>query len=166
MNVAKAIELAFADLIRKQELGAGVHVRAWQSLRADTTWDVTKDREFPAVDIRTAPQQFDMDAGSTMFCETAILCGTVADDDRDHAAVSALYEAVQGACDALYADFRGGTGTLLTAFVAAITLALGSEGVKFSFGGLTFGGSMAPYDEGGSNMLGLTMRVHFSRSDF
>jgi len=106
VNVARAIELAYAQTLREYaELGAGCAVRAWQSLRNDPTWDVEKDRTFPMVDVRVSAPRFD-DNAHTMYCEAAVLCGTKTDDDIDHAAIQSLYGAVQGVCDLLYAQFR------------------------------------------------------------
>lgn len=164
MNVARAIELAYAQTLREYaELGAGCAVRAWQSLRNDPTWDVEKDRTFPMVDVRVSAPRFD-DNAHTMYCEAAVLCGTKTDDDIDHAAIQSLYGAVQGVCDLLYAQFLAGTdGTELTYFKSVLTTELGAS---FHFGGFTFADGLAPYDNSGVNMIGISMQVHFSRTDF
>lgn len=170
MNIAKALEIAFAHVIRAYgEIGAGVTIRCWQTLRADGSWNAAKDRDFPVIDVRCSPPAPDESAESTAIAECAVLCGTKAADDKDHAAISALYAGTQDAMDRLYAGFRGNAthAPVYAAFLAKLTDAMGAtDAALFSFGGLTFGGGTAPYDDDGVNMIGLTMRVHFSRSDF
>lgn len=164
MNVSRAIEMAFAQLFRdRAELGATCAVRAWQSLRSDGGWDEERDRTFPLVDVRCAAPRFDANA-RTMYCEAQILCATKTDDDKDHAAVSALYDGVQSVCDSLYSQFLSGTdGEELAAFKATATAELGAG---FHFGGFTFGDGLSPADNAGANVIGIAMRVHFSRADF
>lgn len=161
MNVARAIEIAFAELLRKAELGAGVTIRAWQSLPTDGTWTEEKDRSFPMIDVRCGPPTMD-DNARTLYSETRILCGTKTDDDRDHSKISTLYGAVQESVDKIYGQFYGTEAEELAAFRAAITR---EAGAAFSFGGLSFSEGMAPADAEGVNMIGVSMRVHYSRSD-
>jgi hypothetical protein len=92
--------------------------------------------------------------------------GTKTDDDKDHAFISGMYEAVQGVCDSLFSVFRSGTLTTepFSTFQARVVAEVGST--AFRFGGLTFGEGLAPADDGGINMIGITLVVHYSRSDF
>lgn len=153
-----------AETIRTYaEIGEGVTIRAWQSLPADGSWSPDIDRAFPMIDVRCGPPRTD-DNQATLACECAVLLGTKTDDDKGHAAISALYDAVQGLADKLFAQFRATAGTELTYFLARITAEVGAAG--FLFGGLTFGEGLAPSDEDGVNMIGIVLNVHYSRSDF
>ena len=166
MNVPKAIELAIAEIIREYaEIGEGVTIRVWQSLASDGSWAENPDRTFPMIDVRCSPPLTD-DNQSTRSVECAILMGTNTDDDKDHAFISAMYEAVQEVMDDLFAVFRSGTLTTepFNTFQARVVTEVGAT--PFSFGGLTFGEGLAPADDGGINMIGITIVVHYSRSDF
>jgi hypothetical protein len=170
MNVPKSIELAMAEIIRKYaEIGKGVTVRAWQSLASDGSWKENPDRTFPMIDVRCSSPKTD-DNESTLQVECAVLMGAKTDDDKDHAFISAMYEAVQGVCDNLFSQFRTTTGSTYAAnteiydFLASIIANAGAD--AFTFGGLTFGEGLSPADDGGTNMIGITMVIHYSRSDF
>ena len=166
MNTTKAIELAMAETIRKYaQMGEGVTIRAWQSLEADGSWKENPDRRFPMIDVRCSPSKTD-DNESTLQVECAILMGTNTDDDKSHAFISNMYEAVQGVCDTMFSQFRSGvfTGEEIAYFLAKIVEDTSSD--AFQFGGLTFGDGLAPSDDGGINMIGITMIVHYGRSDF
>lgn len=146
------------------EVGAGVTIRAWQSLVSDGSWKTAPDRAFPMVDVRCTPPRTD-DNQATLAVECAVLMGTKTDDDKDHAVVSALYEAVQGLIDTLFSQFRQGTTTGAAAFfIDKIAEYAGAS--AFEFGGLTFGDGFGPEDDNGINMIGVTLNVHYSRSDF
>jgi len=170
MNVTKAIELAVAETIRKfAEMGEDVTIRAWQSLASDGSWKKDPDRKFPLIDVRCSPPKTD-DNESTLQVECAILMGTNTDDDKDHAFISAMYEAVQGVCDNLFSQFRTTAGDTYTAdteiydFLASVLANTSAD--AFQFGGFTFGDGLAPADDGGINMIGITLIVHYGRSDF
>ena len=166
MNTSKAIELAMAETLRKYaEMGAAVVVRAWQSLEADGSWKENPDRKFPLIDVRCSPPGHD-DNESTMQVQCAILMGTKTDDDLSHAFISSMYEAVQGVCDTLFAQYktRVFTGEELAYFLARVVAETSTD--AFQFGGLTFGDGLAPADDNGINMIGITMIVHYGRSDF
>lgn len=163
MNTAAAIEIAVAAVLRQYaELSAGTAVRAWQSLRMDSGWNEEKDRTFPLVDVRCTPPAFD-DNERTMYCECAVLCGTKTDDDKDHAIVSSIYGEVQRVLDAVYSQFINTPGNEYNAFTSTVGVIL-DDGINL--GGLSWGTPLAPYDDGGVNMIGVSIRVHFSRSDF
>jgi len=170
MNVPKAVELAMAEVIRKYaEMGEDVTIRAWQSLPSDGSWKIDPDRKFPMIDVRCGPPKTD-DNESTRTVECSILMGTKTDDDKDHAFISAMYEAVQGVCDNLFSQFHTTSGSTYTAdteiadFLASVVK--NATAAKFNFGGFTFGEGLSPADDGGVNMIGITMIVHFGRSDF
>lgn len=165
MNIPKAVELGFADIIRDAEIGEGVVIRAWQSLSADGSWSETPDREFPMIDIRCSPPRSD-DNQATLNVECAITMATKTDDDKDHLFISNMYDAVQEVCNNLFKAFRTGSKTdePLATFLAAIQNEVASA--EFDFGGLTFGEGVAPFDDNGANAIGINMVVHYSRSDF
>jgi len=166
MNTTKAIELALAETIREYaEMGESVTIRAWQSLASDGSWKENPDRSFPMIDVRCAPPKAD-DNQSTLQSEGAILIGTKTDDDKDHAFISAMYEAVQGVCDTLFSQFRSGvlTGDEIAFFLASVVANTSAD--AFQFGGFTFGDGLAPADDGGINTIGITLIVHYGRSDF
>jgi hypothetical protein len=167
VNVPKAVEIAIATMLRKRELGAGVMVRPWQSLKWDGSFKPTADAVFPCVDVRCSPPRATSDGDPTMICDCSILCASLVDEDRDHAVISRMYGEVQAACDAIYAQFKADmVGVDIAAFLAAITTALGSEGAIFSFGGFILGDPSPPFDDAGKNMIGFSVQVHYSRSDF
>ena len=166
MNVPKAIELAMSKVIRQYaEIGEGVTIRAWQSLAADGSWDPEKDRTFPLIDIRCGPSQTDENQ-STLMVECSVIMATNTDDDKDHAFISAMYEAVQELCDTLFSQFRSDDEdeSPLSDFLALVTEETGAG--AFGFGGFTFGQGMPPADDAGLNMIGLTMVVHYSKAGF
>lgn len=168
MNVARAIEMAFADVFRSYAgLGKSCVVRAWQSLPSDPAWMALsvegKDRAFPLVDVRCGSPRFDANQ-RTMYSETQILCATKTDDDKNHAQIQSLYGEIQRVCDLLYAqDISGTAGAELSRFKAVLTSELGAA---FHFGGFTWGEGMSPSDVDGANMIGIAVQTHFSRSDF
>jgi hypothetical protein len=98
-----------------------------------------------------------------MYCECAVLCGTKTDDDKDHAVISSIYGEVQRVLDLLYSQFIGTAGEEYAAFSDALAAEAGDG---FNLGGLSWGTPAAPYDDGGINMIGISIRVHFSRADF
>ena len=166
MNMAKAIELAMAETIRKYaQMGEDVTFRAWRSLEADGSWKENPDRKFPMIDVRCSVPKTD-DNESTRQVECAILMGTNADDDKSHAFISNMEDAVQGVCDTLFLQFRSGvfTGDEIAYFLARVVAETSAD--AFQFGGLTFGDGLAPADDGGINMIGITLIVHYGRSDF
>jgi len=166
MNTTKAIELAMAETLRKYaQMGEDVTIRAWQSLEADGSWKKDPDRKFPMIDVRCSPPGHD-DNESTLQVQCAILMGTNTDDDKSHAFIASMYEAVQGVCDTLFAQYKTGvfTGEKLAYFLARVVAETSTD--AFQFGGLTFGDGLAPADDGGINMIGITMIVHYGRSDF
>ena len=166
MNMSQALELAWAETMRKYaQMGEDVTIRAWQSLAADGSWKATPDRKFPMLDIRCSPPRTD-DNESTQQVDCALLMGTNTDTDKDHSFISGMYEAVQGVCDTIFSQYRSGgfTGDEIAYFLARVVAETSSD--AFQFGGLTFGDGLAPADDGGINMIGIMMIVHYGRSDF
>ena len=163
MNVAKAIETAVADGLRRfADVGAGTVICPWRSLKADSATEAG-ERKFPRVEPRCGMPR--VDASQTTFMQDcAILFGTKTDDDKDHAFIVEIEDAVQGYVDALFAQFRSGVdGEELAAFKAHLAAELGGN---FNFGGLTMAEGQAPRDVDGYNMIGITLQVHYSRKEF
>lgn len=165
MNVPKAAEIALAETLKKYvELAAGLAVRTWQNLQSTGNWNEKKDRTFPVIDIRCSPPRHDENQ-HTMECSQMLLCGTITSDDRDHQIVSEIYEGVQLLTDKLFFQFLTDPAEKpeLDTYLAALTRQLGDD---FSFGGLSYGEPLAPFDDNGVNMLGVNLLLHFARTDF
>jgi len=166
MNVPKAIELAFAEAIRENaEMGEGVVIRAWQSLEADGSWAENPDRYFPCVDIRCGPPKTDENQ-STLQVACAILMATKTDKDKSHAFISNMYDTIQKVCDDLFGAFRQASETTepLQTWLATVQDNVASG--AFYFGGFTFGDGLAPSDDGGINLIGIEMNIHYSKTGF
>jgi len=164
MNVARAVELAISKVIRDHaQMGEGVAVRPWQTLRYDGSWVEDQDRTFPVVSVAAQPPQQDGNE-STAHIECAVVMATKTDDDRDHAAISALYDAVQGVMDEAYGQFmRQSPGVELNAITDVLAQELGTG---FHFGGLSWGNALSPNEDEGANVIGLSIRVHYGRGDY
>jgi len=165
MNTAKAIELALVAVIRDYaNLTPGVTIRAWQSLRADATWDESQDRTFPVIEVRASPPRTD-DNASTMETQVAILIGTLTADDKDHAQISDIYSEVQSVMDRLYAQFRtqvaGDEYNRFEAIMADNTTA-----GTWNLGGFSYGDPQSPADDAGANIIGIGLIVHHSNNNF
>ena len=164
MNVARAIEIALAKVLREHaDLGADVLIRPYQSLKFDGSWDENKDRFFPLVAIECQPPQVNDDA-ATCFCDCKILCGSNTNDDRSHEFIAGLYGEIQRVIDLLLSQSKGTTGAELSDFSATLSLELGSDfnGV----GGFEMVAPIPPYDNNGINMIGITLRTHYTRKDY
>lgn len=164
MNIPKCFELALSRCIRAYgDLPSNVTLRPWQSLTDDATWDSEQDRTFPMVEFRASPPAIDGNQ-STMTTSCVILCGEMADDDRDHSVISDLYQRVWNVIYAIYAQFRTGIdGTEKTAFDTTMSELAGAA---YNFGGFTIAEGLAPYDDKGVNMIGITFVLHYSTDDF
>ncbi len=165
MNEARAIELALATTIRQfAEVGPGVSIRPWQSVRFDTAWKPDQDRRFPCVDIRCAGPVVEDDQ-SSMVSTATVQVGTRAEDDPDHARISQMYGAVKEVLDALFVAFMtcDEDSEEYTLFKATLADELPDE---FSLGGLSYGDPREPYDENGYNFLTLGFNIHHARTDY
>ena len=168
MTDAKAIELALAETIRKYaEFGSETTIRAWHNMNFDGGLDSNPengDRNFPLLDIRTTPHSTD-DSQSTCFVDATLICATIIDDDRDHQVISAMYEAVQTLADKLFSQFRTGTdGEEITYFNGMIDTH--TDNRIATFASMTINDPLPPYEEGGVNMIGFGIRMHYGRTDF
>jgi hypothetical protein len=75
-----------------------------------------------------------------------------------------MYAAVKGVLDALFVQFMGGTdGDELTLFRATLAAELPAA---FSLGGLSWGESREPFDDGGYNFLAMGFNIHHTRTDY
>jgi len=158
VNIPQTLEIVIAEAMRGAELGSETVVRPWQAMMRDGSWDKVVDREFPCLDIRFAPEKV-QDDQVTLVCEGSILCCSKAADDKDHAVVSAMYEAAHGVLRGIFLAFINNTGTDYTNFTAAIAAA---DPGAINVGGVTFSDPTPPYDDGGINMIGIGFAVHFS----
>lgn len=165
MNIAKAIETAIATVIRNHaDLPEGVTIRAWQSLDYDATFNAAEDRTFPLIEVRASPPRTDENQ-STLAIETVIVIGTQNNDDKTHSVISDIYGEVQSVLDTMFATFR--TGNLSSAFTEFENqMAPAYAAGRFNFGGFTYGAPLAPFEDRGAVMLGITLNTHYSRNDF
>mgnify|MGYP001008694805 CR=1 FL=1 len=160
MNVCAAVETAMAEVLRQfAELGENVTIRQWRGLNADGSWDADKDRSFPMVDIRCSTPRTDGDE-RTHVVDCPLLLGTNTDDDRDHAQINALEDAAQTVVDRIYDGFWKSSTSEYETFAASLSANV-PAGVNI--GGITIGDGLAPMVQNGVNMVGITLRVHFSR---
>ena len=163
MNIPLALETATAETIRNYAtLVPGVVIRTWQRLQNDGGIDRDGSREFPLVDIRCTPPMTDENQ-VTLSATIEILCATLNEYDRQHNVIQLLYQGVQECIDRMYAQFRNTTGDELTLWEATVATETASA---FQFGGFSFSEGLAPSDDAGRNMIGIALRVHFSRADY
>jgi hypothetical protein len=167
MNVAKAYEIALAVTIRQfADIGGATVIRCWQSLREDPLWNKGGvDKVSDAILIRATPPRTNDDQ-VTLVCDAAVDLTTNTAEDADHASISGMYAGVQETLDRLMAQWKSGTGDEFEAFAAAMAEALQDDDDVYSFGGFAFGEAVSPYDDDGFNAMGVTLQLHYSRSDF
>lgn len=165
MNAPKHIEIALATLIRDYAgLPPGVTIRAWQTLEADATWSEAEDRTFPMIEVRCSPPIVDENQ-HTLQSQAAILIGTQTADDKDHADISHIYGLVQETIDRFFSQRPGRSpGAEFNTFTSVMENAVGPA--SFLFNGLTFGEPITPYEDRGAALIGLTLVIHYTRSDF
>ena len=164
MNIPKAFEIALATVIREfSDTGAQAVFRCWQTLRNDPKWKVVDgaDRTRYMIDIRAAPPVTPDDERPSGLSVTAIVeARTKTEDDQDHAAISAAYEAIQTVLDKLHDQFYSDAGLELTRFLEVMETECGTA---FGFGGLTYADGTAPYDDDGYNVIGIGLTASYSR---
>ena len=166
MNASKAIEQAMVAVLRQFASMGDVELRAWQAL-PESSVGSSCERKFPCVDVRAAPPSVD-ENGLTCQSAVTILCATKVDDDKNHATVSAIYEAVQGVCDNLYAEALHGTvGVDDTGAVpneiGVFDASLLNNEAEIERGGFTFNDGIGPQQEEGLNVIGINFIIHYSR---
>lgn len=161
MNIPKTIETALAELIRNEQIGSNTMIRCWHVLENDTRWRSDEDRKMPCVDVRCAPPG-PGDQASTMVAQVAIECAAMAEDDRNHAVISQIEEGVQTALDKFFSHCRKRTGASLTRFKTEFD----KDCAPAVFGYMTFSGATPPYDDGGINVVALSISIHYTRADF
>lgn len=158
MNPAKIFEQAVCMALRRAELGAGVHLRPWQSLRFDGSWNEEADKEFPLVDIRFATEAVNEDQ-FTLVCAGLITPITKTDDDKDHAVISRLYDASYSVISGIFKSFISGTGDYYTQFLADVAEIAPNV---VNIGGVTLDNPSAPESADGTNSLAIGISIHFS----
>lgn len=164
MNIAAAYEQAMATVIREFYAPVdGTVIRCWQNLRRDAMWSDAGgvDKAAQTIDLRAAPPVSDEDQ-INMTTALSLECFSKTADDRDHAIIAAMYDAVQSAADALHYQFtfRPTDTPELTRFLAVMAEEIDGT---FGFGGLTYGDSTAPYDDNGYSAIGMSLILHYSR---
>ena len=165
MNTPKAIELAFTLMLRKYaELGADTLVRPWQSLSSEGSFHPDDDRTFPCIDVRFSPDQYNDDQ-ATLVCIGSIEARSHADDDTDHAQVSAMYEAIHDVALLIFADSQGRVTVHEKAgrYAEFVDLVLELSENQCRVGGITLESGTPPMlDEQNINTIGIGFGVHFS----
>jgi hypothetical protein len=166
-NLAKIFEGAFASaLISYSQMVELPRIRTWQAIDADGRWTADSDNTVPLIDIRCSPPVVD-EGGRTWLCKLTILAATDAADDQTHAEISGYYEQIQGVVDALYGQYitRPTSSPEKTAFEAYITNQFSTQSFTIHVGGLKYGEPATPIIDGGKNIIGLEVEIHYSRSD-
>jgi hypothetical protein len=164
MNVALAYETALGTVIRQYaNIGGDTHIRVWRNLRFDHRWKEDEDRHMPCVDIRAGIAEPGGDQ-HTLRLEGQVQCYTNTADDQSHSVISGILEEVHHVLNKLFYGALSGTGNdELTLFDATMTELCGSD---YHFGGFTFGNGIMPMDEAGFNAAGLSLVLHYQRSDY
>jgi hypothetical protein len=164
MTLTNAIESAFYDLLRAQEMGAKPPlIRCWHSLRKDQSWDQTIDRVLSCIDIRCSPF-ITSDNKLTGSCRVQITAKTNGEDDRDHAMISLLEEAITNAIDSLYgAQYSNPTGATWTAFEASIKADFPTVE---TIGGIDMEQGEEPSDDDGKPTVGFVVNVSITKTDY
>jgi len=164
MNIALAYETALATVIRQYaDIGGDTHIRVWRNLRFDHRWKENEDRHFPCVDIRAGIAEPGNDQ-HTLRLEGQVQCYTNTADDQSHSVISGILEEVHDVLNKLFYGALSGTGNdEFTLFDATMTELCGSD---YHFGGFTFGTGIMPMDEAGFNAAGLSLVLHYQRSDY
>jgi hypothetical protein len=159
MNTPKAIELAFAAMLRTHaELTEGTLVRPWQSLNEDGAFVEGNDRTFPCIDIRFAPDQYNEDQ-TTLVCIGQIAAMSRAEDDPDHQQVSGLYEAVHSVALSLFSDSM--VRTTEGKYAEFVALVEGFTDSAINVGGITIEAGIPPSSDE-EHTIGIGLGVHFS----
>lgn len=163
MNVPKAIESAIITQLREYGVGDKTLIRSWRNLRIDPRWDKSKDRAFPCIDVRSSPPSM-KDGNNSLEIDTQIIIYTSCADDKDHAMLNSIEEAVQECLDSMIAQHRAGTtGSAYSAFESEIEASC--QGL--SVGGIYFGEPTAPDEDGaGHYTVAISLITAYSRSDF
>jgi hypothetical protein len=160
MNMPKALELSMYNIIRQHcELGDGVLVRPWQSLNEDGAFDPEDDRHFPCIDIRFSAPSYSEDQ-VTLVCIGQITAITYTEDDINHQAVSEMFNSIHAEALAIFRDACSGTETGRFAELQAYVAEL-DDGAT-NIGGITLEDGIPPADDGGNNVIGIAMGVHFT----
>jgi hypothetical protein len=166
MNTPAAIEIALATIIRDYaELGEGTVVRAWQSPNLDPLAGDEDVRRFPAVDVVANGPEYTDDLTASVTC--AILCRTKFADDEDRAFLREMFSEIERVARALFAQYRGDGGEELTAWADAFAVAAAGDGINHDSVSFQWGPSQPPSIDGdGTQSHGLSLVIHYSRTDF
>ena len=164
MNIPRTIETAIAEALRGFGIGDVTLIRCWHGLTGDYKWASETDRTMPCIDVRCGPPKTSEENRVTQSVTAEIVICTDAHDDMDHAQMCGYEEAVQGALDTLYLQFYNGQGgDLLNAFQTIITT---DCPVIPAIADLVQGEPVTPYNDDGISKIGLSLIVHFARTDF
>ena len=168
-NIERGIEMCFWSVFRTHcTFPTGTVVRPWQTLDADDKWagDAVKgDRTFPLVSVACSPTAQDPENFRTGHTTAQIAMLTDADEDQSHDSISTLYTALIATLNNLYGDYTKQTltGAEYVTWAAGWTAYVPST---CTFGGFIWGPPSPPETIDAVNAIGVSMEVHYSRSDF
>lgn len=164
MNAAKAIEIAIAHTLRTHAaMGADTAMRPFQTLRWDTRWnldDENSDRRTPCADIRCSPSII-VEGDLTYTTTVSVEFITTTEQDRDHARLSAIFEAGYQCLRQLLIDAAtlpvptSGPFATFTAKIAELDAAI-------AIAGFVNTQPTAPSSADGLNSIGLSFEVRHS----
>ena len=168
INIPKAFEGAVAaTIVATADLKELPRLRTWQAVDSDARWSPAQDRKFPLYELRASPPLLSEEAGATLMCPVNIQIGTNAADDKTHRNVALYYAAAQQVIDNLYAQYRSGTaGDERDAFDAHMSNKEPDVAATIEIGGFSHGDGFEPFEEEGVNFIGVSLIIHYSRSDY
>ena len=163
MNTAKTTERALALVIQQYaDLIAGTSIRPFQCLAEQTFREKDESggtRIYPQIDIRCSTPTVNA-SQHTEHVTATVTIATNEDEDQDHADLSALYEAVETVLQSLFDQSKTTDGDELTLLKSVYTEA---HSTHFYFGGTTFEGGDAPFDDDGIATISQAVVIHYSR---
>lgn len=163
MSIPASIEKAVYDVLRlRSDWPEDITFRLWQDLSSDAAWSEDEDRVFPAVDIRCSPPSANPDSFRTFTVICSIMAATRVPDDKDHKQVASIYAGVQQMADALFFQSSNTPQEELNKFISTMS----DLEAEFNFGAIILGEPVAPQEDGGVNVIGVSLVVHYTRGDF
>jgi len=169
MNTPKIFEGALAaTIVATADLTDLPRIRTWQAIdQNDARWTPVDDRTFPVFDIKGRPPT-NADDGLESTVALVILVGTHADGDKTHEKASLYYAVMQKLIENLYAQQRKNTtGAERNAWNTYIEDNFPVENAIFNGSvAFTMGDGQDPYEDAGINQIGLTLLVHYHRTDW
>lgn len=163
MNTAKTTERGIALVLRQYaDLTAETSLRPFQCLSENSFRPKDESggtRTYPQIDIRCSSPTVNP-SQHTEYVTCVVTVATNEDEDQNHQEISRLYGEVEEVLLALFAQAKTTDGDELTLLKSVYTDAHASS---FYFGGITFEGGEAPFDDDGIATISQAINVHYSR---